>query len=298
MATSAVGNQKTIQQIIDSGVKSTSERNTGELGKDDFLNLLVTQLRYQDPLSPTDNKEFIGQMAQFSSLEQMQNMNSTLGQTRAFGLIGKHVIASVVDETTKESKAIEGDVANVKISAGKAYVVVNGEDIPVENVAQVTESSTAALANTSANINLIGYNAKGAVYNSSSGDIIGVSGVVGSIQKGTYENYAVMNDVSVKISKILDEATTTDKDFMKNYLNENIGQKISVNIIDKETNKQVPITATLKDFHISADGTVNATMDGVQVPVDSIYNIEPAEESESAEEILLQQILQKVSDEE
>ncbi len=65
---------------------NTNNNNTGpnqKLDKDAFLKLLVTQLRHQDPLNPIEDKEFISQMAQFSSLEQMQNMGKTMTDTNA-----------------------------------------------------------------------------------------------------------------------------------------------------------------------------------------------------------------------
>ena len=55
---------------------TTSNNAYNALGKDEFLQLLVTQMQYQDPLNPTSDTEFIAQMAQFSSLEQMQNLNN------------------------------------------------------------------------------------------------------------------------------------------------------------------------------------------------------------------------------
>ena len=86
-------------------------RETGSmqtLGKDDFLSLLVTKLQYQDPLEPMDDEDFIAQLAQFSSLEQMQNIADgintsnewdflqmqSLNNTMASGLIGKEIQAT------------------------------------------------------------------------------------------------------------------------------------------------------------------------------------------------------------
>ncbi len=58
--------------------ETESQNNTGTLDKDAFLELLVTQLQNQDPLNPMEDKEFIAQMAQFSSLEQIQNLDKNL----------------------------------------------------------------------------------------------------------------------------------------------------------------------------------------------------------------------------
>lgn len=80
------------------GVNASKESG---MGKDDFLKLLVAQLKHQDPLKPVENTEFVSQLAQFSSLEQTMGINSRLdllamqskGQsnTDAVGFIGKHV---------------------------------------------------------------------------------------------------------------------------------------------------------------------------------------------------------------
>ena len=74
-----------------------------DLGKESFLNLLVTQLKYQDPLDPMENTEFVAQLSQFSSLEQLYNINTnlqnnagisqSLSNSMSAGLIGRNVKA-------------------------------------------------------------------------------------------------------------------------------------------------------------------------------------------------------------
>ncbi len=73
---------------------STTRKVTKELGKDEFMQILVAQLKNQDPLSPMEDTEFIAQMAQFSVLEQIQNLNAGNNFAQACGLVGKQVYAT------------------------------------------------------------------------------------------------------------------------------------------------------------------------------------------------------------
>jgi len=59
-------------------ISDTSKKEDSPINKDAFLKLLVTQLKYQDPLQPMEDTEFIAQLAQFSSLEQIQNLNTSM----------------------------------------------------------------------------------------------------------------------------------------------------------------------------------------------------------------------------
>jgi flagellar basal-body rod modification protein FlgD len=107
------------------------------LGQDDFLKILITQLSYQDPTAPMEDKEFIAQMAQFSSLEQMTNMSSefarlsgTLNMNSAIGLIGKNVTISSGD------KVVNGLVEEVA-GTESPQVLVNGQFYDFENIQSV-----------------------------------------------------------------------------------------------------------------------------------------------------------------
>lgn len=119
-----------------------------DLDKDAFMQLLIAQMKNQSPLDPTSNDEFIAQLAQFSSLEQMQVVNenlvglAVLQQSNALmaqltdssALIGKSVRYD--DPQSGESK--EGTVASVKLEEGLAILRIDGQDIPLANVTEVT----------------------------------------------------------------------------------------------------------------------------------------------------------------
>lgn len=111
------------------------------LNKDAFLNLLVTQLRYQNPLQPMDDKEFISQMAQFSSLEQAQNTNKIAKLNSAYGMVGKIITATISDETGN-LKDIAGIVDSVRVKGNEAYLVVDSKEVPYESVNEVTDVIT------------------------------------------------------------------------------------------------------------------------------------------------------------
>ncbi len=101
---------------------------TSNLGKDAFLQLLVTQLQYQDPLNPQTNQEFIAELTQFSTLEEMQNMTGTLTNAQALGLVGKNVILEVGKSSgISSTTTVAGYVDFVKMVDGNAKLSIRGE---------------------------------------------------------------------------------------------------------------------------------------------------------------------------
>ena len=101
------------------------------LDKDAFLKLLLTELKYQDPLNPTDDKAFIAQMAQFSTLEQMQNMSKVLSLSQSCSMIGRQISAQTKD------REISGIAEAVVIRNGAPYIRVGGDEAALESVTSI-----------------------------------------------------------------------------------------------------------------------------------------------------------------
>lgn len=118
----------------------TSDRAVGgNLGKDEFLQLLVCQMKNQDPLEPEKDTEFIAQLAQFSALEQMQNLNETAVNSQAFGLVGKAVVLNT-KSTNGNITEVQGVVDYITMKNGRAQLSVNGQLYSMDDLVEVKQS--------------------------------------------------------------------------------------------------------------------------------------------------------------
>jgi flagellar basal-body rod modification protein FlgD len=102
---------------------NVNKKPSGELGKDDFLKLMVGQLKNQDPMNPMKDQEFMGQMAQMSSLEQLTNMAAAVQGDRAFTLLGRQV--SYLDQAT--GAQVSGTVEKVVMDGTKPTLTIGGK---------------------------------------------------------------------------------------------------------------------------------------------------------------------------
>lgn len=132
----------------------TDKKDNGELGKDAFLQILITQLQNQDPTNPMDDREFIAQMAQFSSLEQMQNMTKAMEsilesqqetQLMSYSnFIGKeirwHELSEKEVDATGKPKVNEGSgtIVELKFKDGAPlFVLDSGKEITSGNISSI-----------------------------------------------------------------------------------------------------------------------------------------------------------------
>ncbi len=125
---------------------NTQEKKKGSsdsVDKEQFLNLLVTQLKYQDPLQPMDNTEYVSQLATFSELEQMQNVAKSTEVSRATSMVGSLVTVEQTNEVTGATTEITGKVDYVSVSGSNVKVSVNDVLYDREKVKQVYDNDYA-----------------------------------------------------------------------------------------------------------------------------------------------------------
>ncbi|MDA8239508.1 MAG: hypothetical protein M0Z67_03945 [Nitrospiraceae bacterium] len=137
MIMNTIGTNQTTGTGQTSGTSQTSGISQ-TLGKEDFLKLFTEQLKYQDPLNPLDSTQFTAQLAQFSSLEQLVNVNTGLQQmTQAQNTMNGAVSAALIGRHVKTAAGDAGAVTGVTFSNGVTYLAT--DTAATVSLADVTE---------------------------------------------------------------------------------------------------------------------------------------------------------------
>lgn len=131
-------------ELVDTSVSATSSskpKKKDNLDKQDFLNLLVAQMKYQDPLEPQSNTEYVAQLATFTQVEATENMATTMEQLEANQLVGKTVIMCPTNSTTGEKGYVTGIVDYVMREGSNIYLSVDGALYNLDDLDTVADSA-------------------------------------------------------------------------------------------------------------------------------------------------------------
>lgn len=186
---------------------ATAQRTPGKLDQDAFLKILTAQLSNQNPMEPTSDTEFIAQLAQFSMLEQLQNMSSSFATSQAYDLLGKYVYIDQMDDTTGEVTTISGTVDGIIKQDGIDYLVVDNERYLPTDVTAVLDKAPEPSIDPSMleNSSLLGKLIT-ASWKSESGEVETVQGIVDKLTLRDDVIYAQVNDQEVNIAHITEIA--------------------------------------------------------------------------------------------
>lgn len=148
VSTSNVWPNYSEQNVARAAAARKDTNGSAEMGKDQFLKILITQLKNQDPMNPMEDKEFIAQMAQFTTVEQLMNINtqvSSLSQSLsiASSMIGKEITwiqSGAKDSITgeeAEGTVKKGLVESIVMKDGKQYAVVGAVEVLLSNITSI-----------------------------------------------------------------------------------------------------------------------------------------------------------------
>ncbi len=120
-------------QVIDGKVvasytadnSTTAKKGNDSLDKDAFLQILVAEMQYQDPLEPSSNTEWVSQMASFSQIEELQGVSDTISEQNAASLVGKRVIIAASDDVSGNTQFVTGIVQCTEKKSDGMYISVN-----------------------------------------------------------------------------------------------------------------------------------------------------------------------------
>jgi flagellar basal-body rod modification protein FlgD len=135
-----------------SGIGNSSSYASQDLDKDAFMQLLVSQMQNQDPINPQSNEDFIAQLAQFSSLEQIENLNSSMDKMAAVeesnALINQlSAASSLIGQSVdyyhpQTGELTTGNVESVRIEDAVAFLNIDGESVPLSYLTEINGPAT------------------------------------------------------------------------------------------------------------------------------------------------------------
>ncbi len=244
--------------------------------KDMFLNLLVTQMKYQDPLNPQDNQQMLAQMAQFTSLEQLQNLNSKVIESQSYAMIGKTVIGSKTNPETNAVDQVVGTVDAVSMKDGEVYLIIGEDTILASSVTDVTIGNTnednmlniqGSINNSISNsqaLNLVGQSVQAVVLDENSNPVKFIEGNVDYIQFIDGAPVLMVGNESVYLSEVLLVS------------NENLvlGTEVSVGNLNDEGQYDY-ISGTISGINF-VEGKSFAVINGSEYSLDKINHITEA----------------------
>jgi len=131
-------------KVVNSGTSSNvtnkkTEKEANPVNEDMFLQLLVAEMKYQDPMQPTSNTEWVSQYATFTQVQQQTEMQQSLKQMEANNLVGKQVIMKSVNSATGETKFVSGQVDYMYVENGEIYLSINDKLFDIKELDTVVD---------------------------------------------------------------------------------------------------------------------------------------------------------------
>lgn len=140
MEAAAVGSTTSATAGASVSASSSPTNTVNDLGQDAFLQLLLTQLQYQDPLNPMEDTQFIAQLAQFTSLSELQQLNATM--TSSLLTSASSMIGLTVTGTDDKGNVLNGVVEAAILSDDTVYVCTSAGNIPVANITEAYRAAS------------------------------------------------------------------------------------------------------------------------------------------------------------
>ena len=213
MSTTQIADAITTASTISSSSSSTTSTVSNiSVDSETFLTLLVAQMQYQDPLDPQTDTEFVTQLAQMSTLEEMQAISSEMSSIQAYSLVGQYAYAEITDSDTGMTSYIYGTIDSVVNESGTYYAVVDENVFEVDDIVQIIDPSLLetdmAMVDSS---NLIGKIITGQ-YESQDGTTSVVTGVVTGVTYNDGVVYAIVDGVNIAVDSITGISEQTESE--------------------------------------------------------------------------------------